>query len=82
MSKSSKNIEDMTDQECMDAFQEFLQERVQLGVQYHSENSDTVITHSQMTIRCGDIESRSDKIALAYPLLPLIGAKELEQTIN
>lgn len=65
------NLSDMTDEQCMDTFQEFLKERIKLGTAYVNDEETGLLTHQILVIECGDLRAQSEPEQLSYPFKPI-----------
>ena len=72
-------IKKLTDQQCLDFFQELLATRVKLGTAYVADAETGVLTHQVILITAGDIKVQSSPEALAVPLMPVVPK---EATVN
>ena len=74
-------IKKLTDQQCLDFFQELLATRIKLGTAYVADPSNGVLTHQVILITAGDLKVQSAPEPLLYPLLPIIN-KDDNVTVN
>ena len=74
-------IKKLTDQQCLDFFQELLATRVKLGTAYVADPDTGVLTHQVLLITAGDIKVQSVPEPLAYPLMPIIDISD-SVTVN
>lgn len=74
-------IKKMTDEKCLEVFQELLGSRVKIGTAYVGDPDTGVLTHQVLLITCGDLRVQSAPEPLAYPLLPIIN-KDDNITVN
>lgn len=65
------NLSEMTDEQCMDTFQEFLKERIKLGTAYVTDEETGLLTHQILVIECGDFRAQSEPEQLTYPFQPI-----------
>lgn len=65
------NLSDMTDEQCMDTFQEFLKERIKLGTAYVNDEETGLLTHQILVIECGDLRAQTPPEELSYPFKPI-----------
>lgn len=74
-------IKKLTDQQCLDLFQELLATRIKLGTAYVADAETGVLTHQVILITSGDLKVQSKPEQLMYPLLPIIN-KDDNVTVN
>lgn len=72
-------IKKLTDQQCLDFFQELLATRVKLGTAYVADAETGVLTHQVILVTIGDIRVESPPEPLIVPLMPVIPK---EATVN
>lgn len=72
-------IKKLTDQQCLDFFQELLATRVKLGTAYVADAETGVLTHQVILITAGDIKVQSAPEPLTVPLMPVVPK---ETTVN
>jgi hypothetical protein len=65
------NLSEMTDEQCMDSFQEFLKERVKLGTAYVTDEETGLLTHQILVIEIGELMAQSTPEELTYPFQPI-----------
>lgn len=74
------NITTMTDEECLNAFLEFLKDRVTIETGFMSDEEGN-FTHQIIQLGCGDYVSYSEPRPLELPLRPAT-AQEQKVSIN
>lgn len=82
MTNNSDRIKNLTDEECLTEVLEYLRDRVEVGVSFGQDKDSELITHSVITLRCGDYATDSAPEELPVPfMLPDI-ARDTNITVN
>lgn len=75
-------INTLTDEECLTEALTYLQNRVQVGVSFGQDKDSGLITHSIITLRCGEYATDSAPEELPIPfMLPDI-SRDTNITVN
>lgn len=74
-------IKKLTDEECLQKFLEFLDERVTINTGFVRDPDTDNLTHQIMTVSCGKYEAVSQPEPLEYPLRFATPAEQGE-TVN
>lgn len=75
------NIEDLSDKESIELVSALIEKRVQLGVGYVQDPSTGILTHSILSLKCGDLHFASEAEQLDLPLMPVVTDRETK-TLN
>jgi hypothetical protein len=74
-------IKKMTDEECIQKFLEFLEDRVSINTGFVRDPETGNLTHQVIQITCGDLVSLSQPQPLEVILRPATG-QEIGATVN
>lgn len=74
-------LKKMTDEECLQKFLEFLEDRVTIDTGFISDPETGNLTHQVIQVSCGDFASLSQPQPLEVVLRPATGA-EMGVTVN
>lgn len=73
-------IEEFTDEQCIELFQELLAKRIKLGTAYVQDPESGILTHQFLVMTCGEERLHSASEPLALPLMPVVAQNKV--TIN
>lgn len=76
-----KSIKNMTDEECLTTFLQFLDERITLNTGFVREPETGNITHQIVQVECGELVTVSQPEPLEVILRPATG-EEIGATVN
>lgn len=75
------NLNEMTDEQCMEVFQDLIRERIKLGTAYITDPATDLLTHQFLVIECGNLMAQSTPEKLSYHFQP-VGYSPENRTIN